>query len=68
MEAEAESEIEVEAEVERDWVDFKSVFEDYDCGPLLIIRKEVLSKGQLESKFGCATHQMKLFEKGESNF
>ena len=42
MDEEPESELETEAE--SDWIDFDSVFDDYDSGPPLRIRKEVVDQ------------------------
>ena len=36
---EAELDGELEAEVPSDWVDFESVFEDYDCCPPLKMKR-----------------------------
>ena len=42
MDEEPESKLETEAE--SDWIDFDSVFDDYDSGPPLRIRKEVVDQ------------------------
>ena len=59
-------------EVQSDWVDFESVFEDYDSGPPLKIRKEVLDqcyqKASLRANLAMQLIKRKQFKEEEGNF